>query len=67
MLTDAVCGSGVQITHGPDTCEVMMAATSRHEIDDMLYAFISTLKGPKVRMPRRKILGLCIRALIYND
>jgi len=60
--------SGVEITRSEDTGRsvVTVGAHSIEAAEDMFYAFASTCKT-SLHMPRHKILGLCLRAMIFKD
>jgi len=60
--------SGVEITHSAETgkTSVTISAQSISAAEDMFYAMASTCKT-SLHMKRRRILGLCLRAMIFND
>jgi hypothetical protein len=60
--------SGVEITRSAETGETSVAigAQNIEAAEDMFYAFASTCKT-SLHMPRRRILGLCLRAMIFKD
>ena len=60
--------SGAEITQSEETGKttVTMALLKMSAADDMFYALAQTLKT-ELRLKRRHILRICIRALIFND
>jgi hypothetical protein len=60
--------SGAEITHSAETGKTLVSVGAQNieAAEDMFYAFASTCKS-SLHMPRRRILGLCLRAMIFND
>jgi len=60
--------SGAEITHSAETgkTSVAIGAQNIEAAEDMFYAFASTCKT-SLHMPRHRILGLCLRAMIFNN